>query len=255
LNEKLSTLLRTAQTSVPRLQPFKENSQAAWRAILRQPHERDFRALRLLKHAPSALVLDVGANRGQSIRSVRLYWPDAQVLAVEPNPALADRLQQRAGSSVRVFRGALGKEATSLVLYVPEYNGWVFDGLASLVREEAAGWLQHRILGFRHSRMIIHEIPVDVVRLDDVGDSLAPRLIKIDTQGTENDVLEGGRQLLARCHPILLIESGRFQGRLREILEPLGYQPYVFHQGRLVPGDTGALNTYFIAGSLAEATR
>ena len=66
-------------------------------------------------------------------------------------------------------------------------------------------------------------------------------------QGTEVDILEGGHALLDRCRPALIVESGLFEGRMADVLRPLGYQPFVFVRGALEPGDRGGLNTFFIA--------
>jgi hypothetical protein len=48
---------------------------------------------------------------------------------------------------------------------------------------------------------------VDVARLDDLG-LIDVGFMKIDVEGHENEVIEGGGALLERDHPNLLIEAG-----------------------------------------------
>jgi len=246
MNESIKTLLRTVQTTVPALQPVKESWQARWRDVAKRPHECDFRALVHLDRRPG-VVLDVGANIGQSVQSVRLFWPEVDIWAFEPNPGLADILERRFNGSISVFPVALGSRPGKFSLYVPSYNGWVFHGLASLDRDEAASWLRHRVLRFRESKLELSEVEVEVRSLDEVTASIEVGLVKLDTQGTEVDILDGGHALLDRCRPALIVESGLFEGRMAEVLRPLGYQPFVFVRGALQPGDRGGLNTFFIA--------
>src|SRR3954451_17244737 len=102
MKDSIKTLLRTVETMVPSLQPTKERCQARWLAATKRPHEPDFRALLELGR-PDGVVLDVGANTGQSIRSVRLFWPGIAMWAFEPNPGLAAMLERRFGASISVL--------------------------------------------------------------------------------------------------------------------------------------------------------
>ena len=50
-------------------------------------------------------------------------------------------------------------------------------------------------------------------------------LIKIDIEGMEIEAIEGAVGLLARAHPVLIVESIKSdKAKLREILETLGYR-------------------------------
>ena len=71
LKEFFRTLLRTVQTWFPGLVDAKYVTQRSIRRVLRRPFEQEFRAVQLLGLPVGALILDVGANRGQSIDALR----------------------------------------------------------------------------------------------------------------------------------------------------------------------------------------
>jgi hypothetical protein len=98
--------IRTWQTLFPGLVDLKFDAQRLLRNSLRYPFERDFRALPqvLGNLGRPPLVVDIGANRGQSIDAIRLTYPDAEIHAFEPNPVLFERLRRRYASDATRVR-------------------------------------------------------------------------------------------------------------------------------------------------------
>ncbi len=237
-------VLRTAQTQFPGLVDAKYATQRLVFRAMRRPWEADFRGLALLDLAPDAQLVDVGANRGQSIDAFALVVPGRPVHAFEPNSLLAERLSARYGSwpNVTVESVALGDTAGEFILHVPVYNGYVFDGLASLEEAAARQWLERRVIRYDPAKFEIRHMSCRTRRLDDVG--LSPALIKIDVQGFELPVVRGARETLQRHHPVLLIETP--EDELADHLAELGYAPHAYRDGRLVKGCSGELNTYFL---------
>lgn len=225
--------LRTLQTHFPALVEAKFWLQRTYRAARRRPFEPEFALLKYVDVGSDRHIVDIGANRGQSIDAVRLYHPRARIVAFEANPELAQRLVRRFGRATNVTINAFGLADAigRFPLHVPFYRGWMFDGLASLDRESAAGWLnEKRIAGFRRELLEIREVTCEVKRLDDQG--LAPVFLKIDVQGAEAAVLRGGAETLRKYHPILLIEV---DGEPPELLAELGYREFALRNGRLRP--------------------
>jgi FkbM family methyltransferase len=246
-------LLRSMQVFFPWLQEPRFRLQRLLHRLSGAPGEADFGALRLLPWQPGALFLDIGANRGQSIDAMRMLVPQARVIAFEPNARLCARLVRlyRADPRVECVNSALGDAADEAVLWVPVYRGWTFDGLASLDRAEAAGWLSpERLYLFHPAWLRIEAMRCKVQRLDDLD--LAPAFAKLDVQGHELQVLIGGEATLRRHRPLLMIES---PGADKEIpfLERLGYAPYAFDGTRLIPGRTAALNSFFLTAEQAAS--
>jgi FkbM family methyltransferase len=135
---------------------------------------------------PGDLFVDVGANLGYyTAMGSRLVGPSGRVLAFEPSPVCFPRLERLVAvgglDNVRVFRAAVGAaEGTSTL-----YNAADADNSgAATLRPDLGG----DDVG----------VEVRVLRLDDVpelakADSVA--LLKVDTEGFEEQVLEGATAL------------------------------------------------------------
>lgn len=202
-------LARTLQSSMPWLREPKHRAQAWLRRVRRTPHEPDFDVLARVELLDDACLVDVGANRGQSIESFRLHLPTARIEAFEPQQELAEALQQRYRHHprVRIHPFGLGAELSTTRLFVPVYRGYRYDGLASTVETEAAGWISaDTVYGFDPRRLRIETTDIRTVPMDD--HELTPAVIKIDVQGTEADVLEGGRRTISEHGPLVIMEGG-----------------------------------------------
>jgi FkbM family methyltransferase len=200
-----------------------------WRYMLlyrlRRPHERDFRALKLLKFKNSPLMVDVGGNIGQSVLSLYAVFPEAKILSFEPNSAVFAKLQRltRKFPRLEVCPNGVSDETGEAEFFVPSYNGNILTGLASFDYESAKGWLgKNRILRFDPKKLVVSSTLVPLVRLDDLG--LAPDFIKIDVQGLEYRVLAGGLETIRKFRPVIMAETVRPGSDVHRVIQPLGYR-------------------------------
>ncbi len=229
--------LRTLQSEFPFLKEAKEIFYYKMRKALSIPHERDFKALRYIEPRSDRVLVDIGANHGQSIESMSIYMPSSCIVSFEANPNLARKLRARYKQVVRisVLARGLSDSAGSFTLYVPSYKGFVYDGLASFDRKEAASWISEQtVFGYDPAKLTIAEVTCLASTLD--AEQLAPLFIKIDVQGHEYNVLKGGVQTLRTYKPMLLIESYRSDPRTVRLAEELGYEEYNFDSGSLEKG-------------------
>jgi FkbM family methyltransferase len=136
-------------------------------------------------------VVDVGANIGQFCAATKLLWPRANVLSIEADPDVAERLAQNLGrlAGVTTVSSGVGRREEDLPWYADEVS------VLSSFRPRAGG-------GARVARAV-HVRPLD----DLTADIAAIDLLKIDVEGFEYEVLKGAELTLKKSR-WLWIEAG-----------------------------------------------
>jgi FkbM family methyltransferase len=161
---------------------------------LARRNARDDQHLRLLlAHGleQDANCIDVGAHCGDVLEQIVRYAPQGEHLAFEPLPAQAADLRARF-PEVAVHHAAVAAEAGTAT-----FNHVVSNPQLSGLRDR----------GFAGEASETFEVPV--MRLDDCVDpERAVSLLKIDVEGAELGVLEGGIEMLKRDQPTVVFEHG-----------------------------------------------
>jgi FkbM family methyltransferase len=243
----LRKTLRTGLTYLPSsFANLKPELQGSFYRLIRHPFEEDFKALKELL-SPADVCLDIGANRGQSIDALHLVSKELRITAFEPQPDLQRLLRKRFRTNphVTIMPFGLGDREAETEIFVPSYNGYRFDGLATLEREGADEWFHYSILGFDERKVAIDSFVCSTRTLDSFA-MTEVAFVKIDVQGSEFAVLRGGVDTLRLCQPHLLIETP--SPEIMEFLGGLGYKRYTYEDGRLgEPSGRWTLNSFFLA--------
>lgn len=254
LTRGMRKLIRTVQSELFFLKEARDAVYLHGRRLLAVPHESEFRALQFIpEHLPGVYV-DVGANQGQSIESIKLMRPRARVVSFEANPRLAGRLARRyAGRvDVTVRPYGLSDRVETRPLYVPAYSRFVYDGNASFDRESACAlYNSENLFGFRSRKLSLQTVDCSVQRLDE--QNLEPLFLKIDVQGFEQRVVLGGMETIRKHQPILMIECVHDHPGLMGLLRSLGYDEYVFDDHGFCRGSsTTAINQLLMTARRAS---
>jgi FkbM family methyltransferase len=196
------------------------SNQVFWRGWA--GHEPETTALFFALATDAEATLDIGSYVGYYTLLAAHANPAGRVIALEPMPAIQARLRRHVSlnrlANVECIQAAAGSQAGEAAFY------HVRDELptsSSLSQEFMAGTDG------------LFATPVPVVTVDRlVREHAIPRvdLVKLDTESTEPDVLEGMRATLDRDRPWIVCEvlKGRgSEGRLGPILEPYGYRYYL----------------------------
>jgi FkbM family methyltransferase len=211
---------------------------------------------------PGDVVVDAGANVGtHALFFARKVGPGGRVFAFEPQriafQSLCASLALNSITQVQAFHAALSRQPGTLFVPLPDHQLAANYGGLSL----APG------AGARPGEELE---PVAVMTLDQLPpDQLARhrcRLIKIDVEGMELEVIDGARALIEAARPILYVENNdlsRSPALIGRLLE-LGYRLF-WHVSRFynpknyfdnpenVFGDVGDINMIAVVPQLASA--
>ena len=190
------------------------------------PLRKRFPDLGMLELRPDAVIIDVGANRGQFAETALAYQPLAQVHSFEPIKATFETLRARLDGlgDIRFVHTALGNEIGSREFVVRSY-----DQCSSFLdfREQLVNSVQGLDLSPDHTEV------VQIRRLSDyVVEQQLSRidLLKLDVQGFELEVLRGAEEILPRVQWIYaeaqfqeLYEGGSMFDDLDEYLHLRGF--------------------------------
>jgi len=150
--------------------------------------------------APDAIIIDVGGFDGGTSRYFATEFKDQTIYCVEPNARMWSTLDRLAAThkTIRIKKIALGKEKGSAVLHVTANN------VSSSLNEISVQEVAQTPRAFQASFKEEDEATVEVSTLDgEFKDTPGVLLIKLDTQGTELDVLKGGIEMLKKTRFVL----------------------------------------------------
>lgn len=150
--------------------------------------QNTLQTLRMAGYSPRTM-LDIGAHIGTFARDFLGVFPDCVPTLIEPNPFCLADLGKLGFEQHGV---AASSESGFAEMFLS--REWLQSTGASFYRENTAHFRDGVILKQR----------VEKVRLDDLFAGRKFDFVKIDTQGSELDVIRGGSQVLAQADYILV---------------------------------------------------
>lgn len=187
-------------------------------------HEPDLNAFRPFLPA-SPIILDVGANVGQSIVSLRLLYPDAEIHSFEANPhlhAVLDEVAAIVGGTATIHRYGLSDQPGAFELLVPKAQDalWLEEASLDPAYFELP-WVRDKFV----ARGGLQELVRVRCELQN-GESLAaaPHAIKVDVEGAEASVIRGLERVIRANLPPILVENSDWH-RVTDTLGGWGFRP------------------------------
>lgn len=184
---------------------------------------------------PGDTCLDIGANTGWfTTLAAELVGPQGRVIAFEPAPEnlenLRNNIYRGSFTNVTVVEAALSDSDGTANFYLNPYG----DGGHAL-------WdAQSHNQPYKKPTVI----QVKQLKLDSwLGHYQRPKLVKIDTEGCEQRILTGAKNLLEMRPPYLIVELhtrglaafGDNESTLRHILHECGYSAFLLDVGFPIP--------------------
>jgi FkbM family methyltransferase len=173
--------------------------------LKRELYEEDIHqiSIKLLMNEPAGVVLDIGANLGSFCLPLAKKVPKHKYHAYEPQRIvyyqLCGNVFINGLDNVYTYEAGLSSEAKDIELVVPDYATETNIGAFSIDEEVRKNEYECKTEGAKE-KMI-------VMALDDVGFENI-RLIKIDVEGHELEVIKGGIETIkANNYPPIIFEA------------------------------------------------
>jgi FkbM family methyltransferase len=168
---------------------------AAVHPVHRQQRADDEKLRLLLQSTLTAhsSCIDIGAYRGRVLAEIVRVAPNGQHIAYEPSPHAHERLVMRF-PSVDVRCAAVSSEVGNTTFTYVKGQ----PGRSGLRERSLAGRAKVEHLTVR-LEMLDHSLPRGYI----------PALIKVDVEGAERQVFEGGIDTISRHKPIIVFEHGK----------------------------------------------
>ena len=150
------------------------------------------------KKNESITILDIGANRGQSILFFQNMFPDAEIHSFEPNPRLYKTLVKKFNHPrIHLHEAGVSSSTGTKLFYehvLDETSGFELADTDSHYNQ-----MKNRILLTPANQSIQASYEVKVIALDNFIETNPLEnidILKIDVEGHEADVLQGAKHLL-----------------------------------------------------------
>lgn len=142
-------------------------------------------------------VIDIGANEGQFALKIRALLPDAQIMSFEPINEVYKKLQENFKNDKRfiAYNIGLGDNSGEISFYINEYSP------SSSMLE--MNQIHKEVFDFATNTNFV---TVKIEKLDEIiniEEIETPILLKIDVQGYEKSVLQGGFNVAAKADTII----------------------------------------------------
>jgi FkbM family methyltransferase len=204
--------------------------------IIRYPNRNEFHTLKreiwgqdcyhFETSSNSPLIIDVGAHIGISVLYFKSLYPKSKILAFEPNPEnlsyLKENILINGLEDIEVIPKAISKENTTKPFYIDcTENHW--NSNSSLIK------------GSWNGKEKTEAINVQCVRLDRylIGNSV--ECLKIDTEGTELQIIKSIKSILGNNVMNIFVEyHPRRDNKLKDLLDLLGvnFNLEIYHEGK-----------------------
>ena len=193
-----------------------------------RPSEREIAvAVKMMRALGRGVSIDVGANLADYTSA--LAKCSEKVIAFEANPEICRYLARVLPATVIVENLALSDQPGELVLRIPVIDGRTNPALATVstsnpfADERPGSFIEIEVTATTLDTYLMENHPNEDIKF-----------IKIDVEGHEKKVLDGGLKTIQARRPVLLIEIERRHGAdvaaIFDLLNEQGYCSYILEE-------------------------
>ena len=188
--------------------------------------EKEYKLINLI-NKKSPVVIDIGGNKGESIKNFLKYNKNVKIFCFEPKKKSFETIKNKFNSkNIKIFNLGIGCQSKKIKLYTPTIFSYEFSALSSTNIYDLKFRLKTFFKKIYKNFNFVSEI-IKIKKLDNFF--LKPDLIKIDTEGSEFDVIKSSIKTIKKHSPILIIEFNHKNfDKLKLLLFSLGYSSYLY---------------------------
>ena len=183
------------------------------------------------------VLFDIGAHNGESVIYLRSIFPKSVIYSFEPDPESFEILKNRGYDNNFCFNVAISNECGKVAFFRNEISHTNSLFKVNLDSKDSIRINEERInKSTSYFERINKQVTVDAIRLDDFVEQHhieSIDLLKIDVQGVELKVLDGGAGALQKTNAIILEASfyDFYESRssfydIERILLPAGFRMF-----------------------------
>ena len=164
-------------------------------------------------------ILDIGSNNFQISKIILSLNKQIKIVCFDANIFLKKKKYKN------IFFYNFGLSSTNKKTYFPFYKGYMLDSLSSVRKSFILSYLeQHNI---NKNKINFKSILLEFRKLDNKKYDF--QFMKIDTEGSEFDILKGAKKNLIRNNPIILVEKSLEFAKINKLLSKMNYKTYVYN--------------------------
>ena len=153
-------------------------------------------------------IIDIGAHKGDKTKVFLKFFPNDNFYLFEPYIDYYQILKKKFENkkNIKIFKKGVSEKNSEKIFYTSS-NKMYAEGFS-----------------LNKNKYLENEEKIEVVNLDSISFREKIKLIKIDAEGHEPEILLGASQLISRDSPVLLIETSNYtHEKIKKILLKLDY--------------------------------
>lgn len=222
----------------------------------RSVHDPDYQVFAHFRKS-MGWILDVGANWGYSVGSIRATGSDCPIFSLEVSPAFESCLAAIKEIDPHGYDYAVcgvgSGERRMHTFYIPAVNGLTMSALTTGTLAGLNNYMIKNIVGHLEQwrpdvtepvlQFVVTECVIDSIDrlLAQMGSSIsdgAVAAIKMDVEGLEGEALWGAKGTIQQNRPLLLLEGGSHSEGAKPFLEEFGYISMQREESKIRVSDT-----------------
>lgn len=173
-------------------------------------------------------ILNIGSNKGQISKLINFFFPD-KFCILEFDPYNNNLISNK--KNIIFYNFGLGRLNKKRIIYIPYYKNFILDSYISTNKNIILSNLKRDNFNIKY---VFLKKKISVFKtLDSLN--IKPFFVKIDTEGSEYDILAGGKKTIKNYNPIILLEVNSFF-EFRKISNYLkknyNYDPFILFKNK-----------------------